>query len=120
MSELGEFIKKKRELEKMSQKKLGSACGVSDSEIMKIENGTRKKPNWNTLCKIAQELNFHPFEILLLAGYITENDVHPYCRLKGIELLSPEELETVQLFLDFLITQQKPLEKLKEEHNYAI
>ena len=65
MPNLGEMIKDKREVAGLSQKKLGIACGLSDSEIMKIENGQRKTPSWKNLCKIAQALKFHPFEILL-------------------------------------------------------
>ena len=89
MPNLGEMIKNKREAAGLSQKKLGTACGLSDSEIMKIENGQRKTPSWKNLCKIAQALDFHPFEILLVAGYITENDI-----------------ETIQLFVDFVISRK--------------
>lgn len=45
------MIKNKREAAGLSQKRLGSACGLSDSEIMKIENGQRKTPSWKNLCK---------------------------------------------------------------------
>ena len=37
MPNLGEMIKNKREAAGLSQKRLGTACGLSDSEIMKIE-----------------------------------------------------------------------------------
>ena len=43
MPNLGEMIKNKREAAGLSQKRLGTACGLSDSEIMKIENGQRKR-----------------------------------------------------------------------------
>ena len=46
-------------------------CIKYNIEILKIENGTRKKPSWEHLCKIAKALNFHPFEVLLNAGYDT-------------------------------------------------
>ena len=36
---LGEMIKEKREAKGLSLKSLGKACGISDSEMMKIENG---------------------------------------------------------------------------------
>lgn len=102
MSDLDQLIKQKREASGLSQKKLGTACGVSDTEIFKIENGTRKNPNWTTLCKIAQTLNFHPFEILLKAGYITENDIHPNSQIHGLENFNEADIENVQLFIDFL------------------
>lgn len=103
MANLSQIIKNKRESIGISQKKLGNACGLSDSEIMKIENGVRKKPNWENLCKIAQALNFHPFEFLLAAGYITTNDINPNIQLHGLEKLSNNDIEYLQLFIDFII-----------------
>lgn len=106
MSNLGQLIKNKREAVGLSQKKLGSACELSDSEIMKIENGVRKKPNWENLCKIAQALEFHPFELLLAAGYISENDIHPSIQLHGLENLNSGDMECLQLFIDFMISRK--------------
>lgn len=106
MSELGEFIKKKREVAGLSFKKLSKTSGISDSEIKRIENGTRRNPSWNNLCKIAKALDFHPFEILLAAGYISEGDIRPVSRLRGLDDLSENELNIVQLFIDFIKTQR--------------
>jgi len=106
MSNLGQLIKIKREAVGLSQKKLGNACRLSDSEIMKIENGVRKKPNWENLCKIAQALNFHPFELLLAAGYISENDIHPSTQLRSLEKLSESDIKNLQLFIDFMISRK--------------
>ena len=97
---VGDYIKARRESLNMSLKKLGEACGVSDSEILKIESGQRKNPNWTTLCKIARALNFHPFEILLKAGYISESDINPVLRIKGLDRLSEEDIEVVQNVID--------------------
>jgi HTH-type transcriptional regulator, competence development regulator len=102
MPSLGELIKNKREAAGLSLKRLGIACGVSDTEIMKIENGIRKSPNWNILCEISQTLDFHPFELLLAAGYITENDIHPNLQIHGLEKLSADDVKMVQSFIDFL------------------
>ena len=106
MSNLGQLIKVKREAAGLSQKKLGSACDLSDSEIMKIENGIRKKPNWENLCKIAQALNFHPFEFLLAAGYISEEDIHPNIQLQGLGNLESSDIDCLQLFIDFIISRK--------------
>lgn len=106
MPNLGEMIKNKREAAGLSQKRLGSACGLSDSEIMKIENGQRKTPNWKNLCKIAQVLDFHPFEILLAAGYITEHDINPEARLHGLDKLNENDIEIIQLLVDFVISRK--------------
>lgn len=114
MSKIGELIKIKREAAGMSQKKLGTACGLSDSEIMKIENGIRKKTNWENLCKIAQALNTHPFELLLASGYITENDINPTIKLHGLDKLSDMDIAYLQLLIDFIISKQNTNEIDKE------
>lgn len=106
MSKLGQLIKDKREAVGLSQKKLGNACDLSDSEIMKIENGVRKKPNWENLCRIAQALDFHPFELLLEAGYISEEDIHPNIQLHGLENLDSSDIDYLQLFIDFMISRK--------------
>lgn len=106
MPNLGKMIKNKREAAGLSQKRLGTACGLSDSEIMKIENGQRKTPSWKNLCKIAQALGFHPFEILLEAGYITKKDINPEVRLHGLDKLNENDIGIIQLFVDFMISKK--------------
>ena len=106
MPNLGRLIKDRRELLGYSQKKLGHLCRLSDSEIMRIENGTREKPNWENLCRIAQALNFSPLEVLWSAGYISQNDIHPITQLKGLEKLSSDDIKYLQLFIDFIISRK--------------
>lgn len=106
MQDFGSFIKDCRTRAGLSQKDLADACELSDTTISKIENDLWKAPNWENLCKIAKALKFHVFEILLAAGYITENDIHPEMRLRGLDELSNNEIETVQLFIDFLNTRR--------------
>ena len=106
MPNLGEMIKNKREAAGLSQKRLGTDCGLSDSEIMKIENGQRKTPSWKNLCKIAQGLDFHPFEMLLVAGNNNEKDINPEVMLQGLDKLNKNDIETIQLFVDFVISRK--------------
>ena len=107
MSDLGQFLKDKRNSSGLSLKKLSLATGISDSELSKIEHGVRKNPNWEHLCKIAKALNFHPFEILLIAGYITPKDIHPSLPINGLEDLTEQQLYTCQIFVDFINIQKK-------------
>lgn len=102
---IGEYIKERRESLNMSLKKLGDACGVSDSEILKIESGQRKSPNWTTLCKIARALGFHPFELMLKAGYISEADINPALKLKNLNRLSMQNLAFLQTVIDAQVAQ---------------
>ena len=115
MPTLGEMIKKRRDEKGLSQKKLGAICGVSDSEIHKIESGGRKSPSWNTLCLIAKALDTHPFEYLLVAGYISEDDIHPANLINGIDQLNAVGLHNLQLYVDFLLSRPEMISIPKEE-----
>lgn len=106
MSDIGDLIKKQRIANSLSQKKLGKACGISDSEILKIESGERKQPNWNILCRIAKALNVHPFQYLLVSGYIEEKDIPPTLPLTGLEHLNEEDIRYLQLMIDFIISRK--------------
>jgi len=114
MSNLGRLIKEHRGAAGLSQKKLGDACGMSDTTISKIEDGSRSTPQWDTLCKISKALDFHPFEILLAAGYIAKNDIYPNTQIHGLEQLDDAEIATVQLFIDF-IKMRKSMDAIAKE-----
>lgn len=104
MSEIGKFIKEKREAANFSQGQLAKACGLKhDSTVCNIENGTRKV-KWEELGDISKVLgNFHIFEALLIAGYITEEDIHPIMNIHHLEELDSNELQEVQQFVNFLL-----------------
>ena len=88
MSEIGAYVKKKREAVGYSLNKLSSLCEISSSELLKIEKGERKNPNCKCLCSIAKALNISSLELLLKAGYIEKSDIPPEPQIKGIEKLS--------------------------------
>ena len=103
MSNLGQFIKNKRDAVGLSQKELGASCGISDAAIQRIETGKTKKPGWELLCKIAKAAKIHPFEILKESGYITDSDINPSLRLNGLEALDSNELQSLQMYIDFMM-----------------
>ena len=111
MSEIGKFVKLKREERNWKQADLCRACGVSDRCISDLESGQTAEPKWNNLCKIAKALSFSPLEFLLEAGYITENDIHPHLLLYGLDELSNNDLVDVQKFVDFLIYKKRNEDK---------
>ena len=61
--EIGALIKQRRIERGMSLQSLGKRCGVSDTEILKIERGERQSPSCQALHRIAKELGFHPLEL---------------------------------------------------------
>lgn len=117
MSNIGSYIKQKRDSMGYSLKKLASLSGISDSELLKIEKGERKNPNGKYLSDIAKALEISPFELFLEAGYIEQSDIPQELPFKSIDKLSPSELELVQLFIDFLISKQNELLRKAGEGN---
>ena len=106
VSEVGRIIKEKRKSMGLSQKKLSIACQVSDSEIYRIESGCRQSPSWEILCRISRALNLHPFDLLLEAGYITQEDINPVTSLHGLEKLNSDDIQYLQLFIDFMLSRK--------------
>lgn len=107
MSNIGEFIKEKREQANCSQAALARKCGKHDSTICNIEKGERKV-TWEELGMISQALgNFHVFEALIVAGYISEDDINPMHRFYHLNELTSENIEDVQKYIDFLIYKQQ-------------
>lgn len=116
MPTIGELIRLQRVEKGLSQKKLGSMCGISDSEIHKVESGSRKTPNWNTLCLIAKALDTHPFEYMLVAGYISMDDIHPHSLINGLEQLNATGLHNLQLYVDYLLSRPEMISSPKEDN----
>ena len=107
MAGVGDVIKKNRELCGYSRKRLAEMSNISDSELMKIENGERKNPSWKNLREIAKALNISPIEFMIITGYITQKDLNPVYMLKRIDKLDQDDLRDLQLFIDFLISRKK-------------
>ena len=114
MKRIGLLIQNYLDKEKISQKKLSEKCNLSDSEISRIISGKRENPNWISLCKIACALNFNPLKFLLVAGYITEKDIHPNSKIYGLETLNDEEVEIIQALINFF-NKKKTKENIKKE-----
>lgn len=104
MSEIGEFIKSKREEAGLTQQSLAKACGLNhDSTINRIESGKRTV-SWDELGKISKALNnFNIFEALIVAGFITKEDLSPSCMLYHLDELNSDEIVETQKFIEFLL-----------------
>ena len=107
MPNLGKYIKEQRRRQGLSQKEFGRCCGLSDATIQRIEGGRTSIPNPNHLCKIAAALHITRFNILKIAGYITEEDPAPAQKIQRLAELSDDDLNELQLFIDFLIQRKK-------------
>lgn len=70
--EFGNYIKGIRESHNLSAKQVEDFCGVSNSYIIMMENGTRNIPSVKILKKLAGVYNVSYQELLSKAGYLTE------------------------------------------------
>lgn len=70
---LGEFITTKRKERELSIRSLADISGVSFSQLSKIERGIAKRPNEETVEKLAMALNVDKDQMLALAGYVSED-----------------------------------------------
>lgn len=66
---LAEVIKNAREINGYSQRQLAKELNISNSELSRIESGSRQKPDTEILTKIANILGLSLRDLLKLAGY---------------------------------------------------
>ena len=118
---IGKFIKEKREKKGLSQRKLAELANVSNTEISRIESGERKRPAPYILRRIAPYLGVNYEELLEIAGYkelVVEKPLQvlqvkddPAVYKRAIEdfadNVTPEEVEKVKEYLQFLIAQRE-------------
>ena len=74
MSKFGQRIKKLREREKLSVRKLAEKAGISHSYLSQLENGRRSSPKPPTIMKIAKGLNVPYSDLMIASGYIGDVD----------------------------------------------
>lgn len=108
MSDLGAFIKEKREFRDFSIRKLAELADISHTEIKRIEDGVRKQPSPQVLRSIATALNVPYEEIMAAAGYIDnpKNTVIA-ASAKEDEDLSEDERAKVKEYIAFIKSQRK-------------
>ena len=82
---LGEFLKDKRKQKRLSQRQLAEYSGVSNTEISRLEAGTRQKPSPKVLSAIAPHLGVSYGELLKMAGYIDENLDEDFASLNTVK-----------------------------------
>lgn len=110
---LGEMIKELRINKGLTQKQLGDLCGMADSAIRRYESG-RANPKIETIKKIADALGVS-IDILLsdhweeyLPDFIDkENEPNTIAAHFDGEEFTPEELEEIKQFAEFVKSKRK-------------
>lgn len=109
MSDIGNYLMKIRQEQQISIRQLAKLTGVSHSEINKIENGERENPSPLHIKAIAKAFGINQIECLKIAGYIDEDEQYPLPDF--LSNFSPEELEKIQSYAEFLRLSNKGEQK---------
>ena len=109
MSNIGNYLMKIRQEQQISIRQLAKLTGISHSEINKIENGERENPSPLHIKSIAKVFGISQIECLKIAGYIDEDAQYPLPDF--LSNFSPEELEQVQAYANFLRSSNKEEQK---------
>ncbi|HAG9930952.1 TPA: helix-turn-helix domain-containing protein [Escherichia coli] len=64
MNHIGDNIRRMREAAKLSQQELAEKSGISKAQISRLENGTQKNPQIQTVIALATELGTTVEEII--------------------------------------------------------
>lgn len=68
---LGDYIRRTRQARGLSQRRLSLLSGISNSEISRIEAGTRQRVSPETLQRLSPPLGVSYSELMCEAGYIS-------------------------------------------------
>ena len=99
MSKLGDYIKENREKKGLSQRELARRINANNAVIARIENGETKKPSFQLLINISNELKVGLYNLLKLANY-TEEEID---KLGYIELMQFEGVKDKQIVEDYIL-----------------
>jgi transcriptional regulator with XRE-family HTH domain len=104
VAELGQYIKRKRERERLSLRNVAKQTQVSASTLSRIENGTGV-PDTPTLARLARWLNI-PFERIVTGGNSKESPIVYYpqesvpdivaAHLRADRNLTPEQARALE------------------------
>ena len=102
MSKVGEFIRERRLAKGLSKRQLAEKAGISHSEVHRIENGERQNPSVPMLVALADALGIPQDDILVMAGYIKDDNNIPLIERVFPDLKTQKQQETAQKIVDGL------------------
>ncbi len=92
---LADYIYEAREEKGISQRELARRTGIDNTEISRIEKGSRKKPGYKTLKKIVDELNLNIWDAMTLAGYEEEEmaEIYGLYYAENIDIIGYDKID---------------------------
>lgn len=120
--EVGKFIRQVRLSRGLTQAQLALYTGIGQAEISRIENGERKTPSPEYLRKIGEVLHIPPRQLMVLAGYIQEDEpetLTPWERLENaliqLDVFTMDEVDDILEYIRFREHRKKVLEERKKK-----
>ncbi len=101
MSELGQLIRRKRKILRLSQREVAQKANVSRSYISELESGTRRTDSLRLLFDLSEALDLPIIDVLAAAGYDCSEDDSI---VSGREIMPPE----VQYLSDVIARHPPP------------
>ena len=107
-SDLANIVSSARKKHGLSQRKLSSLLGMSNSYITHLESG-KIQPTVETLNKISLILEIQYSKLAILANYIDSKNSYNLQRFESLNNLTDEELNSVLDYAEFI--RSKRIEK---------
>lgn len=115
LTELGKELFKARKDKKNSLEAVAKPAKISNTYLQKLERGEINNPSPRVLGRLAVVLEISYLNLLLLAGYLNEDQLAEAQLLKSLDKphpfanknLSKEEWRAVGAFIKYLIAQSK-------------
>jgi transcriptional regulator with XRE-family HTH domain len=109
---LGDWIRKRRELQGISQRELADRAGISRSYLCDIERGRGTKPSVESLDSLSTALGADRIELLRVAGILEpvrgpEESSRERRLLAVYRALNPANQEAIERYARFVLSEEQ-------------
>lgn len=107
MSELGDYLRKARNIKGLSQAKVQTQIGITNSRLYRAENGADNILSAAELKKLAVLYDVPVVPLFIMAGFLETSDLEEYqSGFKNTSMLDSEEKNHIQSEIDFIIKKK--------------
>ena len=114
METLAEYLDRLMRQQNLTPKALAKRCGLTDSYIIRIRNGTADNLTVDTIVKLANGLEVNPHELFARASGVSVSEDVPVDTLLLLDTMQqvaadPPSLEMVRLLMSFTPSERQTL-----------
>ena len=107
MSELGDYLRNARNEKGLSQAKVQTQIGITNSRLCKAENGADNILSAAELKKLAVLYGVPVVPLFIMAGFLEASDLEEYrSGFKNTSMLDSDEKNHIQSQIDFIIKKK--------------